>query len=183
MMDANQLLIRFALQRSMNEYRTQAEGRPIYDEEEIVFIRVKGSKDEVSHLVTDEIRREYKDLYDRWKTNQAAPLTGTPLDEWPKASVSFIDEMRLYGVRTVEELAGLNDGQVSQNPGWMTFRSQAQAWLEAAADSAAVTRLAAQNEALLQRIAALEAAKHAPSENDDSVVRRGPGRPAKTEAA
>lgn len=150
------LLIRFGVQRTLNEYKSEQEGRPIYDEDEVVAIRVIGSRDEVSHIVTDEIRREYREQYSKWKAGHEAPVSGTPLEEWPKASSSFIDEMRLYGVRTVEELSALSDGIVSSNPGWMTMRTQAQAWLEAAGDSAAVTRYASENEALKAQLAAMQ---------------------------
>lgn len=136
MANSTGLLVRFALQREKNEYRSEIEGRDIYDEVEVVYIRTIGSRDEVSNLVTDEHRREFADDYKAWKAGQAAPLTGTPLDEWPGVSQSFIDEMRSYGVRSVEQLAALSDGIASQKPGWLTMRSRAQGWIENSANQA-----------------------------------------------
>lgn len=153
------ILVRFAIQREKNEFRSEMEGRDIFEEVEVVFIRALGSKDEVSNIVTDEHRREYADQYKAWKAGQSAPLTGTPLDEWPGVSQSFIDEMRGYGVRSVEQLAALSDGIASQKPGWLTWRSKAQGWLDASskqADIAAVAQAKAENDELKAQLAELQ---------------------------
>lgn len=144
----DRLLVRFFMGREKNEVRSLEEGRDVFEEVENVSIRVPGSRDEIVHLVTDEHRRRFKDLYKSWKSDQAAPLVGTPLDEWPQASSSFVDEMRLYGVRTVEQLADLSDGVAMSNPGWVTMRTRAVAWLAEAKATGASSRYAVENEQL-----------------------------------
>lgn len=144
----DRLLVRFFMGREKNEVRSLEEGRDVFEEVENVSIRVPGSRDEIVHLVTDEHRRRFKDLYKSWKSDQAAPLVGTPLDEWPQASSSFVDEMRLYGVRTVEQLADLSDGVAMSNPGWVTMRTRAVAWLAEAKATGTSSRYAVENEQL-----------------------------------
>lgn len=158
MADPTGILVRFAIQREKNEYRSDTEGRDIFEDVEVIFIRAIGSRDEVSNLVTDEHRREFADQYKAWRAGQEAPITGTPLDELPGVSQSFIDEMRSYGVRTVEQLAQLTDGIASQKPGWLTWRSRAQSWLDQAAtqaSSAAAEEARAENEKLKAEMADL----------------------------
>lgn len=155
--DTRGLLVRFAMQREKNEHKSLIEGRDIFDEVEVVYIRVPGSKDEITNLVTDDHKKRFSELYRKWRANEAAPITGTPLTEWPAASTSFIDEMRSYGIRTIEQLAELSDGIAMSNPGWLTMRTRAQGFLQAAKDNAAAESLAVQNRQLQEQLAAMQA--------------------------
>jgi hypothetical protein len=147
------LLVRFFMAREKNEHRSLEEGRDVFEEVENVAIRVPGSRDEVVHIVTDDHRTRFKALYKTWKQDQTAPLVGTPLDQWTQASASFVDEMRLYGVRTVEQLADLTDGVAMTNPGWVTMRTRAQAWLAEAKAEGTVSKYAVENEQLRNELA------------------------------
>lgn len=151
------LLVRFFVSRDKNEARSSIEGRDIFDEIECVSIRVLGSRDELVTQVNDEYRQRFPDEYRAFKRDQAAPMTGTPLEEWPAASSSFIDEMRMYGIRSVEQLAQLSDGIAIINPGWITMRSRAQAFIDSAKDNAKGESLAVENETLKQQMAAMQA--------------------------
>lgn len=186
------LLVRFFVQREKNEALSLKEGRDVYEEVENVSIRVPGSRDEVVNLVTDEHRERFKAIYKSWKADEADPVTGTPLSEWPAATASFIEEMRFYGVRTVEELAKLSDGHMTGHPGWMTMRTRAQAWLETTKSDAAAQRFAVENEALKAQMAAMQAqierlaAQQAEDDDDEQPRRRGrppKARPDEPEAA
>lgn len=150
--DDAKLLVRFFTDRQKNEFKSAEEGRDIFDEVECISIRVPGSRDEVVHLVSDEHRMRFAPIYKQWKSDAAAPISGTPLDQWPAASTNFIDEMRMYGVRTVEQLADLSDGVAMNNVGWVTMRTKAAAWLEQAKDDGVTQRLAVENETLKKRL-------------------------------
>jgi len=155
--DDASLLIRFFTLREKNEARSTTEGRDIFDEIECISIRVLGSRDELVTAVTDDYRLRFPDEYKAFKRDQAAPLTGTPLEEWPAAASSFIDEMRVYGIRTVDQLAALSDGIAMINPGWMTMRTRAQAFLDNAKHNAMSESLAVENATLKQQMAAMQA--------------------------
>lgn len=157
MSDTSGLLIRFATMREKHEARSLVAGHDVFEEVEVVFIRILGSKDEVANLVTDEHRQIYADQYKAWKAGQAAPVSGMPLEEWTAASQSFIDDMRSYGVRTVEQLAALSDGVVGSRPGWMTMRSKAAAYLEQAQVDGALAAEQAKTKLLEDQLAALQA--------------------------
>jgi hypothetical protein len=166
------LLVRFFINREKNEAQSTITGREVLDEVECISIRVPGSRDELVTMVTDEHRTRFKDEYRAFKRDQDAPISGTPLDQWPAASTDFINEMRVYGIRTVEQLAGLSDGVAMINPGWTTMRSKAQVFLETAAESGKAAAVVAENETLkaeldemkatIARLAANQSAPMAP---------------------
>lgn len=151
------LLVRFYKTMERNDVRSTVMGKPEFDEVECISIRVPGSRDEHVALVNDEYRERFKDEYRAWKANEGAPITGTPLAEWPAVTVSFVDEMKLVGVRTVEELAGMSDGHAMATPGLQTMKARAIAWLQGQDASSALAKAEAREKELLDRIAALEA--------------------------
>jgi hypothetical protein len=136
-----------------------AQGRPIYRDVEMVSIRIAGdSKTEVVRKVSDHMRRnEYRAEYEYWKRTQQQAVTGTPLEQWPGASVSFIKTCKNVNVFSVEALAELGDSHLS-NLGMdaRTMQARAKAWLASAKDNAEAERLAAQNNALQDQIAMLQ---------------------------
>jgi hypothetical protein len=135
-----------------------AQGRPIYREIEYVKILIAGdSKTEVVRKVSDQIRRDYRAEYDHWKRTQQQAVTGTPLEQWPGASASFIKTCKHVNVFSVEALADLGDSHLS-NLGMdaRNMQSRARAWLASAKDNAEAERLAAQNNALQDQVAMLQ---------------------------
>lgn len=158
-----------------NNFQTEQHGRPIFDE--VIFVEVicPGS---TNSIPTFEVERRYckeagigtpsrtshyerfaKFIEDFKSTEEAnKDLTGTPITEWSEVSKSLAASMRAQKIYTVEALAALPDGELSKvGPDGRTWRAKAQAWLEASKDSAAVTRLAAENVLLKDQVAALQA--------------------------
>jgi hypothetical protein len=177
------LIVRFYIENQENPIRSQAEGRPIFDEVECVSIRVIGSRDEVVHLVTDELRERFRDIYQTFKYDQSRPITGTPLEEWPPASKSFIEEVRAFGIRSVEHLAQVDDGFAMSRLGMLTMREKARAFIENAKSNAVPAALAAENEALKRQMAELTARMEAfmSASGADEPKKPGRGRPRRAE--
>lgn len=135
-----------------------AEGRPIYRDVEMVKILIAGdSKTEVVRKVTDHMRRgEYRAEYDHWKRTQQQAVTGTPLEQWPGASASFIATCKRLNVFSVEALVGLGDGHLaSLGMEGRTMQARAKAWLTSAKDGAETERLAAENHKMISEIETL----------------------------
>lgn len=101
--------------------------------------------------------------YEAWKNGQDVPVDGTPLEAWPGVSRGQVATLRLLNVRTVEELAEVNDATMDRiGLGSRKLRDAAVAFVAARADgSAAVAaKLAAaeeKNRQLEERLAELEA--------------------------
>lgn len=105
-----------------------------------------------------------KPAYEAWKAGNEIPTNGTPLDAWPGVTRKQADAMRMAGVRTVEEFAGLTDNEVGsvRLPDVHGLRGRAQAFLKAKVNEAQITNALAERDAeiaaLLARLDALEKA-------------------------
>lgn len=129
---------------------TQKEGAPRFVEQELVRIIVAGDMLNVAASpVDDGIKERFADQYARWKKDRTAKhIEGTPLKEWPLASILKIAEFQASGIESVEHLAGLSDSNVVRIADGRIWRAKALAWLDAVKGGADTTRLAAENEQL-----------------------------------
>lgn len=96
----------------------------------------------------------YKAAYDRFVNGATADeiTDGTPLVQWPQIGAAHVDLCLSRGVRTVEELAAVDDSaRKFFGPGFIGLQNKARAWVQ----SAAV--LARENAELRKRLELLEA--------------------------
>lgn len=130
--------------------------------------------------------------YRAWKTGTEVPASGIPLSAWAGVTADQADVLRRSGVRTVEEIAGLTEGQIGKImlPGVRSMKRMAAEFLESRKDSetaSKVTALEEQNAALkaqLDHMAGMIATMQGtPADEADAIppAKRGPGRPRKTE--
>ena len=70
--------------------------------------------------------------YEAWKAGHELPLDGVPLGQWPGITGPMAEELRKYGVRTVEEVRDLTDGQIEKIrlPNMRDLRKMARAFLD-----------------------------------------------------
>lgn len=121
--------------------------------------------------------------YAHWKEGQEAPVDGTPLDAWSGASKGQIAQLKILNIRTVEDLAFVNDATLERiGSGGRSLRERALKFADAqtsgvatmAAKAAAMeetnrqltTRLA-ELEARMAEIDAASAAKRKRKDGDD----------------
>jgi hypothetical protein len=101
------------------------------------------------HPVTPAIIERFGDAYAKWKANRTNDhITGTPLAAWPLASRGFVMELAALHIRSVEDLAGVADVNVTRITDGRIWREKATAWLASNKDSAAAARFAAEAERL-----------------------------------
>lgn len=138
---------------------TAREGRPIFKDVEWVDIYLAGDKTTVpSFKVTDEHRRRWPDHYKAFRDGQAAPIVGTPVDQWPALSVSQVEELKALRIYTVEQLAGLSDqGLQALGMGARALQAKAKAFLDAAKGNAATEKYAQENEQMKAEMVRLQA--------------------------
>jgi hypothetical protein len=75
----------------------------------------------------------FKESYDFWKKGEEAPISGTPIKGWPSLSPAAQKTLIGAGIRTVEDLAGFSDSELSTlGTGALSFKVKAQSWLSAA---------------------------------------------------
>jgi hypothetical protein len=150
---------RFYIEAVQNNFRTAAEGRPVFDNVEMVHILVPGDRlTEHTAIVKDEHRRRWPDAYAAFKAGLLEPTSGIPLSEWAGISRGEIEELRFHKVYTVEELAGLSDAQIAKvKPmGGVALRDKATRYLQSAESTAPMEKLAAENAQKDARISELE---------------------------
>lgn len=154
-----------------NNARTLKEGRPIFDDVEVVEMRQAGDRQSVKTFPAHEIWRvdeesgenvtyamRFSEQYKRFKSGKQQVMDGTPLDEAPFLTDARRSELKALSVFTVESLAAL-EGQNLKNigQGGRELKAQAQAYIDNASGSANSTRLAQENEWLKEQLAAMQA--------------------------
>jgi hypothetical protein len=148
----------FYVEAVENRSKSELEGRPVFDEVEYVRIMIAGDqKTEVVKKVTDAVRNQYRGEYQYWKQTQQQAVTGTPIEQWPAASVSFVKTAKVLNVNTVEQLADLGDAALQRlGMGARDMQARARAFLLAARDGAATEKLAAENNRMADEIELLK---------------------------
>lgn len=147
----NQNIIpKFEKRYIQNEARSREEGRPVFDEREVISFIIGGdSKSAPEQRVTDEIRQRFPEEYAAFKRGEEIAQSGTPLEMWPWLNTAQVKHLKYLNVFSVEQLAeGGEKLAGSLGMGGRTLVSQAQAWLETAKNGAVPTRLVEENESL-----------------------------------
>lgn len=144
----DRLAVRFFIQAEQNNYLSQQEGRPVFEDREMVRIEVPGdSKTVIVTYVRDEHKQRFPRQWMAFQANRENPETGTPLSEWPQLSASQGEMLRAVKFRTVESIANASDLQI-QSVGMIAgmaphaLRERARAFLDSAKGSADVQRMA-----------------------------------------
>ena len=152
------LAIHFYTDPQQNAEKSKKAGRPIFDEVEMIEVRIPGQVDFVQRPVTEEEKQRFPAQYVAFKKNQdQTAASGTPLAQWPLLTKSQVEESKYLGAHTVEQLAEVSDASLQKfGPGWKTIREQARDWLKKAADGALLARLRTELETRDAKIKTLE---------------------------
>ena len=168
-----------------NEAKSAEAGRPIFDERDMIRILTPGSKDTFEGDATEEYRARFPQQWARYKANQdQMNLGGTPINSLPWLSIGQIAELKALNVHTVEQLAGMSDSMSQKFMGHHQMKQRAQAFLDAAADSAPLMKMEAElnkrddviaelrraNELMAQRLTELERANEQSKGAKQAVV-------------
>jgi hypothetical protein len=135
------LMVKFYHFSIKDSVATKAEGRPMFKEVEMIDIRVPGQRDGVARPASPRDKQRFPEHYAAFKNRTEAPIDGTPLLEWPAVSRSFADQLAFLNVKTVEQLAELNDANMHNIPGISMFKQKAKDWLEYTKDESIVGKL------------------------------------------
>lgn len=153
------LLVKFFLKTRPDKAATEKEGRPMFKEVEYISIMVAGSNSggACRPARQNDIER-FPKHYAAFKNRIEAPTEGTPLSEWPVISRTLVEQFAFMNVKTVEQLADLNDTYAGQIMGGHTFKKKAKDFLAYSKDlkeAADKAELIEQNEMLHQQVADL----------------------------
>jgi hypothetical protein len=151
------LAVRFFIEPMVNEQKSREAGRDIFEDTEMVEIRVPGDRDVIRRPASTEDKKRFASQYVAFRKSESQEAAeGFPLKEWASISRSQALELAQFGIRTVEHLAGAPDAHLQQIGPLMALRQKARDWLAAAKDNAVLSKLRAENDDLKNRLAALE---------------------------
>lgn len=161
------LAVQFYMKPVQNEFKTKAEGRPIFEEVEMVKITIPGNNlYNVEAYVAEDHKRRFPKQYAHFMNNRGAKegsIVGTPLSHWPLLTPSQAEELRYFKFSVVEQIANASDQQI-QAIGMLAgmtpyaFRERAQRFLSLAKDEAQTNSTAEALKAAEDRAAKAEQA-------------------------
>jgi hypothetical protein len=147
---------------------SEKEGRPIYEDKEMVKIEIPGDKlMNWVGPVEEKHKLRWPDQYAAFKRGEARAASGTPLEHWPNANLnkSRVAELKAQNILSVEELAGLPDSTLPKlGMGARELRDQARAYIADAKDGAANAKMAAEIAQLKEMVERLSGS--APASNE-----------------
>ena len=142
--DTEGLVVRFEMYPLQSPEKSKAEGRPVFDEVEFIEIRVPGDKTMTVHRpVREADKQRFGAAYRNWKATGVSDgaFSGTPLKEWPQVSRSQCEELSFFGVKTVEQLANVTDGNLRNIGPLLALREKARDFIAAAKKGAPVAQM------------------------------------------
>lgn len=140
------LLVTFYKKAVQNNFKSEKEGRPIFDDADFVRIVTPG---DASNIFDQKVREDHKQRFARqweaYKSGQEVSQSGTPLEAWVRMTPSKIMMYKFAGIATVEGVANAADSNAKYLPmDWHDDRLAARAYLQSAEDSSVVQRQAAE---------------------------------------
>ena len=149
--------VRFERRPMEDRKATLEQGRYICKDVDFALITPPYSKDCVEKKVlawflelemkvrNGRMPADWKDMYmksyDSWKNGQEIPLNGTPIKGWGVISPAQQEMLIHINIRTVEDLAGVNDeGKARIGMGALDLKNKAIAWLAQLNDKGPLTQ-------------------------------------------
>jgi len=99
-------------------------------EEIYINIRAKGSKENHSRRMVEEDKYRFPRAWAEFE-GQNSPIDGTPLRSLPFISPGQVDELQAVDIKTVEDLANLQESQIVNIRKGRFIQKQAKAYLAA----------------------------------------------------
>jgi hypothetical protein len=170
-MDFTHLHVEFFMDAVENKAKSREAGRPVYDDREMVRIRIAGDKlssvvapaHDQSSVTNPHTQRRYtyaelhEGPYEAFKKGQEYRGSGTPLEELTFLTAAIRKTLHGFNIYTAEALAAL-DGTPLQKLGMggREWKDQAQAYLDRASGTADLSRFAQENADLRAQLEALQ---------------------------
>lgn len=164
----DRLFVQFRTDAVLNPAKSTKEGRPIYDDVDMIIIRTPGSQLTSIVAPVKHYMDRFGDKYNKWKVTREQAVSGTPLEAFPLLlnKPSLIAELKAINVFTVEQLATLSDVSKQHIMGAHELSRRAADWIVLSknqADVAEKAELQSQVAAMQAQIAELLAAQNKPA--------------------
>ena len=166
-------MARFANVPKLNAVRTEEAGRPIYENQVVLFVRHPGERDETAVAAKEHHKYEFQRAWAAFEAGNAPEAEGTPLSVLFPNDPAIVQHMRACHIFTAEQLAALTaEGKRRVGMGVESYVSQAQKFLDAAEKAAPMQQMEAQLRRRDEEIEALRAQILALAEANNTRGRR-----------
>lgn len=126
------LYAEFHLHPVLQVEESKKQGREVFKDEVYVQIQIKGQKNQIrDRKMRPEDKNDFPSAWARWSEKDQAAKIGTPITAIPGIGPSMELELSALGLRTVEDMASLNDAGCQNMRGGYMFRERAKAYLKA----------------------------------------------------
>lgn len=148
--------VRFFYEYPEDKKKTEETG--LYSVKEVLSVSIQWPGcDETVVRAEDSHKYEYPRQWAAFQAAQEPPLEGTPLAEWAKMPRAVTLELAHYGIKSMEQLAGLSDAGKQKIGPLQKWCKEAQVVLDSVnSDSAKVAALTLQLERQTKRANQLE---------------------------
>lgn len=166
---------RFFRKAIENPVRTEKEGRPIFDDYEMVETIIPGDRlTKPVFVVSEEHKRRWPNEYAAFKRGEEIAQSGTPLEHWPLMTTARVAELKAIGIFSVDMLADVSDANLNAlGPNARKLREQARAFLAAAKDNSIVSAQTAEIQSLKEQVTRLQDQLVSRTSEDDAKPARG----------
>lgn len=134
----------------------KGEGREIWEDKEFIEIRIPGNVSEIRcREVRESDKLKWPREYEAFKKGQEAPIRGTPTDKLPFLTLSQVQELKAFGVKTAEDLLAISDSDAQKFMGINALKQKAKDFLAALEGHAPLEQARAEIAALRAQIDAV----------------------------
>ena len=153
-----QILLDSEAQQVLNKYLDEQQQADLFIKGQTLSnLYAQGNQNNIiRRRVTSIDIERFPMLYERFKAGHADVLEGTPLSEVPWIGRSMVEELNYLHIRTLEQLANLDDAVCTRFVGYHELKRRAQAFVEKAQSDAPLLALEEENKNLKESMAALE---------------------------
>lgn len=163
------LWVQFSMRPIPNNFKSGKEGRPIFEDQLWVEIRIPGNQLlTIETPATDDHKRRFPRQWAYFQQTHGSEgqQVGTPLSQWPFLRPSQVEELRALKYYTVENVAFASDEQIGRvgmiaGIAPFSFRERAKLYLETARDSSVAIKQADELKKREAEIAELKKAQEA----------------------
>ena len=161
MSDNEGVMVRFWEDAYPNAVKTAEMGRKVFDTVDWCEIKVPGENDTISgpvHRMPNDPRQRFPAAWAAYQKDKSTEgMVGTPLAEVAWLGRGEVETLKASGIKSLENLAALNDANVTHFPGGLALRQKARDAIKAAEDSAPQQRMSEELAKRDQEIATLKA--------------------------
>jgi len=174
----DKLFVSFYKRPMMNAFKSEKEGRPIFEEHVCIRIMIPGDKlNQIDRPASQMDIERFPKQYAKFMKDEDQVI-GTPLEYSGLLDPARVEEMRYFHIRTVEQLASMSDQVAQRFIDGQDLKRRAKDWLERRNSSETIREeMKRELEARDERIAELQkqliAQVAAAEQKQNAQVRKG----------